>query len=73
MKDRIPRLSRPPKRTLLLIVFMLILIFLTSGCTGATAPGVTLTVDPQSPEPQQVTSGVKLLVLMTVLSLAPAI
>lgn len=44
---------------------------LLSGCT--TAPGVTLTVDPQASEPQQVTSGVKLLVMMTVLSLAPAI
>lgn len=32
-----------------------------------------MTVDGQSPEPKQVTSGVQLLVLMTVLSLAPAI
>lgn len=60
----------PSKKTLLFFAFIL-LIFLASGCT--TAPGVTLTVDPQASEPQQVTSGVKLLVLMTVLSLAPAI
>jgi flagellar biosynthetic protein FliP len=37
-----------------------------------TAPGVTLTVDPAG-QPQQVASGVQLLLLLTVLSIAPAI
>jgi flagellar biosynthetic protein FliP len=41
------------------------------GCS--TAPGVSLTIDPQSQNPKQVTSGVQLLVLMTFLSLAPSI
>jgi flagellar biosynthetic protein FliP len=41
------------------------------GCS--TAPGVSLTIDPQSQKPQQVTTGVQLLVLMTFLSLAPSI
>lgn len=59
-------------RSFLLVVFLLIVVgILVSGCT--TAPGVSLTVDGQSPEPKQVTSGVQLLVLMTVLSLAPSI
>jgi flagellar biosynthetic protein FliP len=79
MKNIIPQLPKgnvvkrvPPfRRTLLALGFMLVLALLASGCT--TAPGVTLTVDPTAAEPQQVTSGVKLLVLMTVLSLAPAI
>ena len=53
------------------LVLFLILSLLMSGCSAA--PGVSLTVDGQSPEPKQVTSGVQLLVLMTVLSLAPAI
>ncbi|MCX6064893.1 MAG: flagellar type III secretion system pore protein FliP, partial [Chloroflexi bacterium] len=47
-----------------------------SGCAtapGVTAPGVSLTVDSQTPGPKQVTTGVQLLVLMTVLSLAPAV
>ncbi len=45
------------------------------GCGGSaplSAPGVTLTVEPAG-EPQQVSTGVQLLVLLTVLSLAPAI
>jgi flagellar biosynthetic protein FliP len=41
------------------------------GCS--TAPGVSLTIDPQSQQPKQVTTGVQLLVLMTFLSLAPSI
>jgi len=48
---------------------------LLAGCAGdpnLSAPGVTLTVDPAA-GPQEVTSGVQLLVLMTALSLAPAV
>jgi flagellar biosynthetic protein FliP len=58
-------------KTLFCLALVMLLAVLASGCT--TAPGVSLTIDPESPEPQQVTSGVKLLVLMTVLSLAPAV
>ena len=58
------------KRSLLIALALLTLLLL-SGC--AAAPGVTLTVDGQAPEPKQVTSGVQLLVLMTVLSLAPSV
>jgi flagellar biosynthetic protein FliP len=59
------------KKTVLYLILLLVLSLLLSGCSAA--PGVSLTVDGQSPEPKQVTSGVQLLVLMTVLSLAPAI
>jgi flagellar biosynthesis protein FliP len=58
-------------QVVLFIVFIFLFTLLMSGCS--TAPGVSLTIDPQAAEPQQVTSGVKLLVLMTVLSLAPAV
>ena len=63
---------RRPKNFSILILMLVIGLFL-SGCGTASAPGVSLTIDPQSPEPQQVTSGVQLLVLMTVLSLAPSV
>lgn len=47
-----------------------------SACAGAppelSAPGVTLTVDP-SGSPQEVSSGVQLMVLLTVLTVAPTI
>lgn len=46
-----------------------------AGCAGQpelSAPGVTLTLD-SGDQPQQVSTGVQLLVLITVLSLAPAI
>ena len=59
------------KKKTLFFITLVVLGLLMSGC--ATAPGVSLTIDPQSSQPQQVTSGVKLLVLMTVLSLAPAV
>jgi flagellar biosynthesis protein FliP len=62
---------RLPGKALFFLAILLIFSLLVSGCT--TAPGVSLTIDPQAAEPQQVTSGVKLLVLMTVLSLAPAV
>lgn len=48
---------------------------LLSACAGSpelTAPGLTLTVDPEG-EPKEVSSGVQLLVLLTVLTLAPSI
>jgi flagellar biosynthetic protein FliP len=64
-------LRRSRNKTLVTLALFLILALLISGCSAA--PGVSLTVDGQSPEPKQVTSGVQLLVLMTVLSLAPAI
>jgi flagellar biosynthetic protein FliP len=62
---------RPFNKTFLVIIILLLLGIFLSGCSAA--PGVSLTVDGQSPEPKQVTSGVQLLVLMTVLSLAPTI
>jgi flagellar biosynthetic protein FliP len=71
LKAGVRKWNCPPKRMLLLLVFILMLGLLASGCT--TAPGVSLTIDPQASEPEQVTSGVKLLVMMTVLSLAPAV
>lgn len=58
-------------RPAIFIVLVLFLSLLISGCS--TVPGVSLTVDGQSPDPKQVTSGVQLLVLMTVLSLAPTV
>lgn len=61
----------PRSRVFLYLGALLVLSVLLSGCSAA--PGVSLTIDPQASEPQQVTSGVKLLVLMTVLSLAPAV
>jgi flagellar biosynthesis protein FliP len=51
------------------------LALLLAGCSGSpewSAPGVTLSVEPAG-TPKQVSSGVQLLVLLTVLSLAPAI
>jgi flagellar biosynthesis protein FliP len=66
-------LRRSRTKVFLALGLILIVGLLLGGCATASAPGVTLTIDPQSPEPQQVTSGVQLLVLMTVLSLAPAV
>ena len=66
--------SFPKRRTMtkrnFIILAMLLGLFLSS-CSAV--PGVSLTVDGQAPEPKQVTSGVQLLVLMTVLSLAPTV
>jgi flagellar biosynthetic protein FliP len=63
--------GKPSSKFFVLVFLVLISSALLSGC--AAAPGVSLTVDGQSPEPKQVTSGVQLLVLMTVLSLAPSV
>ncbi len=63
------------KNRSLLVLGLLISVFLLSSCAAdpaTTAPGVTLSVLPNG-QPAQVTSGVQLLVLMTVLSVAPAI
>ncbi|NMB53350.1 MAG: flagellar type III secretion system pore protein FliP [Leptolinea sp.] len=54
----------------------MLITILISGCAGisenTTAPGVTLTLNPTG-QGKEVTSGVQLLVLLTVLSLAPSI
>lgn len=63
--------AKQHSRTLVFIALFLVFSILIGGCT--TVPGVSLTVDGQSPDPKQVTSGVQLLVLMTVLSLAPTV
>ena len=62
------------KHILLAISFFILLIGLTSCDTSSslTAPGVTFSLTPAN-DPTQVTSGVQLLVLLTVLSLAPSI
>lgn len=63
------------KKILGLILLLILVVFL-SGCSAESpisAPGVTLTVDSQEEGPEEVATGVQLLVLLTVLSLAPAI
>jgi flagellar biosynthesis protein FliP len=65
------------KRLVFLVLFFIFCSFLFSGCTATdpntiSAPGVTLTVG-QKDSPKEVTSGVQLLVLLTVLSVAPSI
>lgn len=62
--------KRPASRWLIPVLILIFGILLTS-CS--TAPGVSLTIDPQSQQPKQITTGVQLLVLMTLLSLAPSI
>jgi flagellar biosynthetic protein FliP len=57
------------------LIALLALAILLSGCMSnqeIAAPGVTLTLEPAN-TPQQVSSGVQLLVLLTVLTLAPSI
>lgn len=63
------------KKNVLALLGILILGLLLSSCAGTpelAAPGVTLTVDPEG-EAEQVSTGVQLLVLLTVISLAPSI
>ncbi len=65
----------PQKKLLFLILLFIFPAFLFSGCTtdpNLSSPGVTLTVGEKN-DPKEVTSGVQLLVLLTVLSLAPSI
>ncbi len=57
------------------LLAILLTCLLLSGCSGTpemNAPGVTLSIEPAG-QPKQVSSGVQLLVLLTVLSMAPAI
>lgn len=64
----------PRRRTVFLILLVLLVGLLLSGCATpeVAAPGVTLTLDSEG-EPEQVSTGVQLLVLLTVLSIAPAV
>lgn len=61
---------------LLFLVLILLAAFLLSSCSATPqlqAPGVTLKIDPTNSQPTDVSSGVQLLVLLTVLSVAPAV
>lgn len=62
------------KIVFLIVALSLVLLGLTSCDTSSelSAPGVTFSVSPAD-QPEQVTTGVQLLVLLTVLSLAPSI
>jgi len=63
------------EKKIFLSLLLLISLALLSGCAGTpqlSAPGVTLTID-QANQPKEVSSGVQLLVLLTVLSIAPSI
>ena len=62
-------------RKLMTILLIALLSITLTGCIGSEewqAPGVTLSVGPEG-DSEQVSTGVQLLVLLTVLSLAPAI
>jgi flagellar biosynthesis protein FliP len=62
-------------KKILRIFLMILPALLLAACAGTpeiSAPGVTLSIDPAG-QPQQVSSGVQLLVLLTVLSIAPSI
>ncbi|MDD5369526.1 MAG: flagellar type III secretion system pore protein FliP [Anaerolineaceae bacterium] len=64
-----------PRMKCIALVMIALAALTLSGCVGTpqmAAPGVTLSVQPDG-QPQQVTTGVQLLVLLTVLSVAPAI
>ena len=62
------------KKSILVLALFVMLLGLTScdSSSELSAPGVTFSVAPAD-DPSQVTSGVQLLVLLTVLSLAPSI
>ncbi len=63
------------KKVLLCILLLLLASFLLTGCAADSqwsAPGLTLTVEPNG-QPKQVSSGVQLLLLITILSLAPSL
>jgi flagellar biosynthetic protein FliP len=67
-------MKKNKKRFLFYVLLLIVLISLTSCDTipELSAPGVTFSVSPAD-QPEQVTTGVQLLVLLTVLSLAPSI
>jgi flagellar biosynthesis protein FliP len=63
------------RNRIIIIIFAAFAMLLLSSCAAnpeLAAPGVTLSVTPDG-QPQQVTTGVQLLVLLTVLSVAPTI
>ena len=63
-------------RKIILLALISVFAMLLAGCTtnpGVSAPGVTLTLNPDGSQPQEVTTGVQLLVLLTVLSIAPSV
>lgn len=63
------------RKVWLIVLLVALAALLLSGCAAdpnLSAPGVTLTIDPNG-DSKEVTTGVQLLVLLTVLSLAPAI
>jgi flagellar biosynthetic protein FliP len=67
--------SAPISKKFLTILSLCLISILLTACAATpelAAPGVTLSVDPGG-QPQQVATGVQLLVLLTVLSVAPAI
>ena len=68
-------MNRNRRRFVLGLALSLGLLVSLSACSGSpqvAAPGVTFTVEPVG-QPQQVSTGVQLLVLITVLSVAPAV
>jgi flagellar biosynthesis protein FliP len=68
------KMKKNIRRSLLIFALIIMTVALTSCDTSSalSAPGVTFSVSPAD-QPQQVTTGVQLLVLLTVLSLAPSI
>lgn len=70
-KNRVSCNINRPAKTIVLFMLIVIISMLLIGCSAA--PGVSLTIDPQSQQPKDVTTGVQLLVLMTFLSLAPTV
>jgi flagellar biosynthetic protein FliP len=57
------------------VVGLVLLALMLAGCAGTpdlSAPGVTITIDPAG-QPKQVNTGVQLMVLITVLTLAPTV
>lgn len=63
------------KAFLILTISLIFAAFFLTGCSAESqwsTPGLTLTVEPAG-QPKQVSSGVQLLVLITILSLAPSL
>jgi len=68
-------MTHKTRKKILLFVILVLFSLLMTGCAGTSdlsAPGLTLSLD-QSGNPSEVVSGVQLLVLLTVLSLAPSV